>query len=360
MGDLEQYATFFTGGYKVTVCIPMDNNEIFRDWGTVQSLEKDILTLQLSRNEYPKMVHLVEGIVLDLRIGVKDTGYRCNGRVVDIERAGIVRLMLSGDVTASEPREYYRIDVFIPFRYEFSQEQSIEVLIGRWRKRRQLKFTTATERRATLIETHRAGLRRTAMDGFSPGERGLLSKFQQNPLAYSDVDESWNNVNAYAVNLSAGGFKFVTADDFDVDELVFFDLYIPGDPPRVVDTVARVIYKKINDSIKEEKKYFDIAVHFSLIDDRGRDAIVSHIFKMEALRIRQKRQLPVYKSQRVKTKMTPLKKALYVLLSVASILFISYFYYAYSTNKTSNEIEDIFREAIRQHTIKRGGQPPRP
>lgn len=326
MNEIEQYAKFFTSGLKVTVCIPMGNNEMFRDWGTVVLLEKDVLTLQLSRDRYSGSVHLVHGIILDLRIGVGDAGFRCSAILVETEDGGFVRVILTGSVSAAEPREYYRIDVFIPFRYEFYPEQNLDVLIEKWRKRKQSILAHATERRAALIENHRESLLRTVMDEADPKWQEQLVKTEQYADAYLDIDISWSSVVAYKINLSAGGFRFVTSDDFDIDKLVFFELFIPIHPPRIVETVARVVTKSANLSINEEKKYFNIAVHFVLIDDRDRDAIVSHIFQMEAMRIRQRGRLPAYKSESLNTRMTLLQKSVSILLLAALLSLFSYFY----------------------------------
>lgn len=357
MDAIEQYAQYFTNGLKVTVCIPMDNNETFRDWGTAGLLDKDILTLQLSRDGYSGSVHLVSGIVLDLRIGVGDAGYRCSGILIDAEEDGFIRVILTGDIAEAAPREYFRLDTFIPFRYEFSDEQNLDVLIGKWRTRKQATLVHTAERRAALIESHRESLLRTVIDEADPEWREQLTKNQQYVDAYSDIDESWNSVIAYIINLSAGGFKFTTSDDFEIDELVFMELFIPVYPPRIVDTVARVVSKTKNNGIKEEgKQFYNIAVHFVLIDDRDRDVIVNHILQVETMRIRQKGQAPVYQSAKQNALLTPLQKGIAALLLILMILCFSYFQYKYSIHDIRNEIEGIFGDAFRQYRDMRGGQ----
>ena len=358
MGDIEQYAKYFTSGLKVTVCVPLDNNEMFRDWATTVSLEKDMITLQMSRDLYPATSHLVNGIMLDLRIGVGDAGYRCGGILVEADYDSIIRVLLTGDIAPAEAREYYRIDIFLPFRYEFSKEQNLDVLIGKWRKRKQIALASATARRKAFID--RQQIRRATMQEIETPDLLHQTNTKHKAEVYSDVDETWDHVNAYAINLSAGGFRFVTSENFHLDELVFIEMFIPVNPPRIVDTVARIVSKTDHHGFRDEKKHFNIAVHFALIHDRDRDAIVSHIFQMEALRIRQKGQLPFYFSQTVNRRITPLKMAICMLLLLTIIASVSYYYYEYSTHDIRNEIQDTFGEAVRNYRDKGGVKPPRP
>ena len=79
MSDVEQYAKFFPAGTRVVVGIPMQNNELFRDWAIVVTLEKDLIELQLSRDVLPADVNMQTGKVLELRCGQEGKGYRCSG-----------------------------------------------------------------------------------------------------------------------------------------------------------------------------------------------------------------------------------------------------------------------------------------
>lgn len=347
MSDFEkEYGQHFTSGLKVTVCVPMENNEVFRDWSVVESLEKDLLTLSLLRERYSGVVHLVNGITVDLRIGVKDERYRCSGVLVRVEHSGMIKVHLTGSVTVAEPREYYRIDVFIPYRYELSKEQSLDVLIEKWRQKRQKMHERSAARRAALASTYPTRLIGTALDQSDPTGRRPLARFRQEALDNSDVDESWNRVNACLINLSAGGFKFVTADDFQIDELVFIELFIPVSPPRIVVTLARVVYKTENDIIKEEKKHYNIAVHFVLIDDGDMDAIVSHIFKMDALQMRRKPQPPVALPKTKNRRMSDL--TIIVLILVLAIFIVSLYFYM-SNHDLRDHIEGIFENALKRY-----------
>lgn len=354
MSDAEQYAAYFTQGQKITVCIPMDNNELFRDWAIVEELEEDVITLQLSRDELPVSVHLVAGSKLDLRIGKEGEGFRCIGYFVAGGGTGEIQVHLAGDVTTSELREFYRIDTFIPYRYNFSKEQNLDVLIGQWRKRKKIRLADEADRREAFFEKLRERLLRTATGEFeAEGPRHLAGK-QPDIEEFYPIDETWDNVNASAINLSAGGFKFVTIDHFEIGELVFFEVFIPATPPRIMDSVARVVFRNNNYSYKDDKEHFNVAIQFVLIDDRDRDAIVSRISHLELLRIRQMRQLSKLDFQGVTERISPLKMVILIVLLLVPLFFIYYYLYEYSEQKVNNQIEETFQDAVRKYREKSG------
>jgi len=162
MSDIEQYATYFTLGLKITVCIPMDNNELFRDWAIVEALEGNLLTLRMSRDELPVEVHLIAGTKLDLRLVKDKMGLRCSGSFDGEVGAGVIQVYLTGDVSTSELREFFRIDAFLPFRYQVTEEQNLDVLIGVWRKRKQIRLADEAGRREDFNEKQREKLFRVA------------------------------------------------------------------------------------------------------------------------------------------------------------------------------------------------------
>ncbi|MEI6209819.1 MAG: PilZ-like domain-containing protein [Desulfuromonadales bacterium] len=349
MSDVEQYATYFPRGLKITVCIPMDNNELFRDWAIVDALEEDIITLQLSRDELPVAVQLIAGTLLDLRVGNKGMGFRCSGYFDGELGSGKIIVRLSGNVSSSELREFFRIDVFLPFRYHVTEEQNLNILVGTWRKIKKIRLAAETDRREAFLEKHRKLLNRIAAGEFDSSDQEKRINKQLIEEEFYPIDETWDNVNANAINLSAGGFKFVTTDDLNVDDLVFIEMFIPATPPRIMDCVARITFKSRNFSFKNDEEHFNVAVQFVLIDDRDRDAIVSHISHLESLRIRQLRQLPTLDSESADTRISPFKLAVWITVSLIMFFIASSYFYEYSRQKINNEIQDIFQNAVRKY-----------
>jgi hypothetical protein len=354
MSDVEQYAKYFTRGLKITVCIPMDNNELFRDWAIVEALEKNIITLQLSRDELPLEVHLIAGAMLDLRLGKDGKGFRCNGFFVLEVGAGVIQVHLTGDVGTSELREFFRINAYLPFVYQFTEEQNLDVLIGAWRKRKQIRLTDEVERRDAFNEKQREMLFRTAEGEFDAEGQEQVKNKQFDAEEFDPVDETWDNVNASAVNISGGGFKFVTTDVFKIGDFVVIEMFIPAAPPRIMESIARVVFKNNNYSLKDGNEYFNVALSFVLIDDRDRDAIVSHVSHLESLRTRQKRQLPISEVKSANKSVSPLKMAIWIAFVAVLIYFMASYFYDHSHQNVQNEIGDEFGNSVKRYREQTG------
>lgn len=341
MSNKEQYAQYFTDGLKISVGIPMENNEIFRDWALVSDLEDDILHLQLSRDELPATVHLIPGVILELRIGKEGKGYRCSGFFVAFYEAGKISVHLTGDVGTSELREFYRLDMFLPFRYSTFSTQNLNIALPEWRSRRQKSLEDQAERKEQFEQKKKEFLFRVASGELTDeSERGLQAE------EFNPIDETWETENALAVNVSAGGFKFVSADPFSVDDIIFFEILIPVIPQRIMQTVARVVFKSRNLSIRGGNEYYNIAVQFMFIDERDRDAIVQHISNIEALRIRQLRQIPL--TAYTEPKKTSLKTII-VIVVLCLIVFTSLFFVYTDLMNSGNEIQNSFQEALKKY-----------
>lgn len=353
----EKYAEYFTIGLKITACIPLDNNELFRDWAIVEALEGDILTLQLSRDELPARINLVAGLVLDLRLGKDGAGFRCNGIFVATVGLSRINVRLTGDVGISELRDFFRIDAFLPFTYQHLVEQNLDVLLESRRKRTKARIAEEEERREAFEEKVRDHIFRTAEGEFDDEKREQAAHHTPPEVEeFNPVNESWNYVNATAMNLSAGGFKIVTTDNFKLDELVIVEIYLPTTPPRIMDCIARVVFKNHNYSIRGDREYSNVAFNFVIIDERDRDAIASHISHLELLRIRNMHQMPIPVSHEGnERRMSPLRIA----VLAAFLLIIAFGMYAVLTKYLhlqifNTEIQDQFGDAVKKYRQETG------
>lgn len=342
MSNIKQYAEYFTIGMKINVGIPMENNEIFRDWGVVNALEEDMLQLQLSRDVLPAAVHLVPGVLLEFRLGKEGKGFRCSGLFVSSEGAGIIKARLTGDVGTSELREFYRLDMFLPYRFSVASSQNLDVVLSLWRSKRQQSLADEAERKERFEQKKKDLIFRAAAgDLTGDAERAKLAE------EFNPIDESWDTINGYAVNISGGGFKFISAEQFALDDLVFFEILIPGNPYRVMQTVSKVVFKNRNYAIHDGKEYYNIAVQFTFIDERDRDALVQHISNIEAARIRQIRQMPL-SAYRAGSKSSNLPTILVTAGLFLLVLISLYFVYTNLMNST-NEIQNSFQESLKKY-----------
>lgn len=351
MSDPEQYAQFFPIGIRVGVGIPMQNNELFRDWAIIRALDGDLVELQLSRDVLPADVNMQTGKVLELRVGQSGKGYRCSGVYVSDGEDGAIFLRLTGEVNSSELREFYRIDTFLPFQLQVSKEHNLDKVLNAWRDKREQRLVEEAERREEMRLKRRDLIFKIAEGEFPEegreGEKPALVQLPEEELDH--IDPVWDTVMATAVNLSAGGFKFVASDPFELGQIVFLEVFIPTSPPRIMDSVARVVFKNRNYFAGSDKEYWNVAVQFLFIDERDRDAIVRLISNLELIRIRMLRQKSLLEDGFVtSSRLGPFKMAFAALLLFALIALIFSYVRSYSRSPVKNEIEESFESGIRK------------
>ncbi|HEX9080307.1 MAG TPA: PilZ-like domain-containing protein [Desulfuromonadaceae bacterium] len=354
MSDPEQYASFFPVGIRVGVGIPMQNNELFRDWAIVRALDEDLAEVQLSRDVLPADVNMQTGKVLELHVGQAGKGYRCSGVYVSSGAEGTLFLRLTGEVNSSELREYYRIDTFLPFQFRVSEERTLDKVLQMWRDRREQRLVEEMERREEMRLKRREQIFRIAEGDVAEegreGEQPAPAPLPEEEAESDHIDPVWDTVLATAVNLSAGGFKFVTADPFELGQIVFLELFIPTSPPRIMDSVGRVVFKNRNYFAGNDREYWNVAFQFLFIDERDRDAIVRLISNLELVRIRMMRQKSLLDDGAAAGRgfMGPLKMAVAGLLLIALIALIVGYMRSYSNSPTKNEIQETFESGIRK------------
>lgn len=350
MSDTEQYDKYFSAGMKVGVGIPMQNDELFRDWAIINNIEEDLVEIQLSRDVLPVDVDMQTGKILELRCGKEGKGYSCNGIYASEGEAGTIYLRLTGDIKSNELREFYRIDAFLPIRIQIANDPNLDAVLKEWRIRKQKRLAEELQRKEELEQKLRDLRFRTAEGEFDvedhkPGE--VAPKVVEE---LENIDHSWDDVIATAVNLSAGGFKFVTSDNYEIGDIIFQEVFLPVNPPRTMDSVARVVFKNRNNFSASDKEYFNVATQFLFIDERDRDTIVSHISNLELMRIRLLRQnlIPIdsYRSNGMSTPIKMICTGLFLLLMV---ILLAYYFQRYLHYDIKNEIQETFEGGIRKY-----------
>lgn len=353
MSESEQYARYFSAGMRVGVGIPLHTNELFRDWAIILVMEEDLVELQLSRDVLPTDVDLQTGKVLEIRCGKDGKGFRCSGVFLSEGETGSIHVKLTGDVNSNELREFYRIDAFLPFKIEKSREHNLDAVLKEWRSRKQSRSEFETRRKEEFERKRKDLIFRTAQGEFDVEDGDPGQTRVQDTEKLDLVDDSWKEVMASAINLSGGGFRFVTAEHFELGDIVFQEIFLPTIPPRVMESVARVAFKNRNYAVKSDEEHFNIATQFLFIDERDRDAIVRHISNLELMRIRLLRQnylLPDRFDER--NFFTAFKMISVALILLASIIAISVYFQRYTHSNIKNEIQETFESGIRKYLEK--------
>lgn len=354
MSELDQYAGSFFAGMKVGVGIPLPNDEVFNDWAIIYEIDKDFVSLQLSRDQLPSRVTLQVGQILELRGGKEGNSYSCRAIIVSEGNAKELLLRLIGEVVSNELREFYRIDAFLPIKYYISQEQHPEVLNKQWQTRREQRLV------------HELARKQRSWDSEFVDDAAELpheKRLEDGEIDDVQDDDSWNIIVPLAANISGGGLRIMTHQGFENGEYVLLEILVPA-PRRIVDAVVRVVFANRNYAAGEDHEYFNTGLQFVFIDERDRDSIVNHISTVQLKRIRQLREKYLYRSaldadeERTSQAAAGInweelaKKALLWSVMIAIMLIIIHYYKNYAVEHPKNEIDEAFENALKKYIEK--------
>jgi hypothetical protein len=367
MSDLELYARYFPAGKKIGVGIPLQNTEVFKDWAIILDIEEDLISLQLSRDVLPVEVSLHYGHILELRGGNENSGYCCRAIVVSEGDSSVLLLRLIGEIVSDELREFYRIDAFLPIRYFVSHEQHIDKLHAEWEERRQQRHLLEYEQKDQKWPD-----RPIAVGAELPKERISTTHEHVEESTSSDIHENdetaevWDTIIPLAANISGGGLRVITHQEFVDGEYVLMEIMVPQ-PRRIIDVIGRVVFANRNYAGGSEHAFDNTGIQYVYIDERDRDAIVTYISTIQLKRIRQLRERYLYRAgagdgdEADGTKVYSFKSRLKqiatgLLLLTFTLLLVDYFW-RYGHDRPKGEIERIFDEGIQRYVEQMGKKP---
>ncbi len=281
-------------GMKVEVGIPLSDTSSFRDWAIVNQVDNDLISLQLSRDILPAGVSLRVGQILTIRSEHDFQIYFCRAFIVSKGFEQELLLRLTGEIVANELREFYRIDAFLPIKFNPLPDQEPDNVRKRWEERRRQRREEERLREQRLLEARREKSREEER----AREQRLLegAPSSEPPTADSsrageeeqvgEYYESWGSVNSVAVNISGGGLRISTEQLFPVDQALLLEIFVPSSR-CIVDVAARVIFSQRNDDAGENRPCFSTGLQFMFIDESARSAINRHTSGIQLRRIRQ-------------------------------------------------------------------------
>lgn len=376
MSDFDQYLEHFPIGLKVSVGIPVPGSKIFNDWAIIQSIEEDLLSLQLSRDVLPVGVKLTVGKVLDIRVGDEVSGYSCRAIIVLEGYHHVVQLRLIGEIVSSELREFYRIDAFLPIKYVISDETREVKHKQAWLQKRTARIAADRERKL-LSQKPWQRLQSPPEEGEIPaedlGEEGLWEDtgegIDQWEQQLPDTrDHSWDDVVPLAANISGGGVRMLLHHQFEVDTLVPLEIYLPLEPePRVIDVVGEVA--SVTENFAAGKQFnrttYNTGIRFKFVDERDQDAIVSYISNVQLKRIRLMREQYLFRNDETPPSFEPssnrmqriLRTTVIIIGAIVTLVYLIIYFKRYTENRPKNQIEIIFDKGYGEFLQKRGRTP---
>jgi len=145
-------------------------------------------------------------------------------------------------------REYFRLDVFLPVRFEVPPTQSPVAVKERWNS---LRGMSANSPPPKMIPSGK-GFRVVLPDG--------------------------GDIPSQAVNLSGGGLRMRMPSSVPAGNWVQVDIFLPIAPPRIVCVVAEVLRCNEVTLRLEKNPVFITAMKFIHIDEKDREAIIAFLF----------------------------------------------------------------------------------
>ncbi len=299
MSNIEEQAPCYCPGTRIEVGILLPDASVFRDWAIINEVEDDLVLLQLSRDVLPSGVTLRVGQILTIRSEIDFQIYSSSAFIVSKGYDQELLLRLTGNISREELREFYRINSFLPINTHRLPDQDPITVMNYWEKQQAERRKTENLRRLRLEEIRR--------EKILEEERDKKKLFYESHLIGDKIEQQaketyqeQNEANEYeevglsipvtAVNISAGGLKMSSPQEFSKDEVVLLEIFVPTSK-QYIDVVARVIFSTPCESSDKEIKFFNTGMQFTLITESAHYAINNYISKIQLQRIRHKKGL---------------------------------------------------------------------
>lgn len=293
MNNLEYCASRYFVGMKVEVGIPLPDTKMFRDWAIINELDEDLVSLQLSRDILPDGVSLRVGQILTIRSERDCQIQTCRCFIVSIGYDHELLLRLTSEIFSGEAREFYRVDAFLPIKYHRLHDPDLASVKKQWEAKRKWRQEDKRVRELRRLEARREKQRceelakeLKLLDGAFSGESVEFSQGQEQEEPQDDqYAELSATAKTVAVTISGGGIKISTNQEFDKDEFILLEIFVPSSR-LIVDVVARVVFSSHNHIAGEDGDCFSAGMQFVFIDESARLAINTHLSSIQLKRIR--------------------------------------------------------------------------
>ena len=250
---IQDYSDYFHADQRTKVELPLGGNRFFHEWAIVSSVNRDILTLQLSRDLLPHGVQLKNGEPLSVRAGSRGQGYRCRGVIEQDGSCENLAVKLTGPVMPDELRSYFRLNTSI------SMEYSPETPEQAWENPRKRCITGLGEENKGVVSTSAA---------------------KPAPFRTGKADAPAPNI----INISGGGVRVELQEELQTGALLNLAFHLPHPQPELVPAVAEVVYCQPSDW-RPGLRYI-AGLRYVRIHERNRDRIIKYVCSEEIKKIR--------------------------------------------------------------------------
>ncbi len=243
------YDNYYKVGQQVKIGIRLSGSLFRESSGEITHISGNNVKVEMLGGSLPVNIIKEKAQSRVLLSGWSGWGFFCcDALLKDSGATKEVTLALVGEIEERQRREYFRLDVVIPFLVDGEDTQKPSEAKERWN--------------AALIRNRN-----------SPPPDVVRSG-----KGYRAVTRDRKDLPPEAVNLSGGGMRFRMKSGVRIGNLLNLDLYLPLNPPRIVSAVGEVI--RCNELTLRIQKdpVFVVAARFVHIEDKDRDALISFIF----------------------------------------------------------------------------------
>lgn len=244
MGSLKtDYPKYFSVEQAATLAFTMEDGKDLEIQGVVTAVRGEMVTVECLGRVGASGPPLQPGDVTVFSARSNCEINRCTAIVAQLSGRKL-GLRLFGNVEEQQRRQYFRLDLSMPFRYAVAEGGKFEAVVDAW----------LAEREKLLAR----------------GDNGKEILPEQ-------------------ANLSAGGIRFTTREKLDQGTYVTMTMFLATEPPRLVHTVGKVVRSN------ELQLEFGIAIRFTTalefvcIDEGDRDAVITFLFSEQRRQLQRRR-----------------------------------------------------------------------
>jgi hypothetical protein len=244
-----------------TIGIRLADLTFFEGGVVVREVVGETLELELI-DEFPPAA--IAEVGAQAMLSKKDQQILCRCHVILTSVAGrSLRCQVVDDVEIHQRREFFRLDVAIPFRCHIPVDQRLSAAIDYWSMSR---ISIEDDPPPRFSQTRRGGFRVLNWHGTS--------------------------LEPQPINLSGGGVRCKLPQLLPVGSLVNLELFLPLTPGRIIHSVGIVVWSQELVLAATSLDGHLTAIRFVHLAENDRETIISYIFN------EQRSQLRAYAEQR--------------------------------------------------------------
>lgn len=244
--ELFDYSRYFEDLQKVNLTVRLGSAGVFDGSAAITSLQGDLVWLELFGAERPPTGSLRSGADASISVWTNGALCRCDAKVQTLRDDRQFAIRLVGSVREMQRREYFRLDVSLPFLHKALYYVTPEEAEADWQSDRKL-FCRSPE-----LEP--------SGDGFKV------------------IDWDGEDVPPVRTNLSGGGMRFRVSRIIEPGTLVKLTLFLPLTQPRVIYVVGEAIRCQELALTRTPGTHYSLSLKFNKIVEKDREAIISYLF----------------------------------------------------------------------------------